>query len=92
MNGPLIPDTLTDALKPVTVENKFRAQQALNALRSHALHTRVVDPFDGAITETDIIDLLSNIMHACEQAGYNYNEINATATGHFESEAWEDNQ
>jgi hypothetical protein len=80
----LIPDTLGDALKPVSPENKNRARTALSSITHHKLH--VGQGACGPVVEEDVIDLLTNLRHACEQAGYNFDELSEVSLDHFVEE------
>ena len=86
MPKPIIPDTLGDAVKQHAARNKFKAQVAKEAVLGHMRHTRVVNPFELTVTREDVIDLVTNLKHACNQAGYDWQTINRISTTHFHDE------
>lgn len=84
MNRPIIPDTLSDALKPVSSKNKIRGLVARATVANHKFLVDGTD--DGIVNEEDIIDLLSDLHHACNQAGYSWDYIRITARDHYIAE------
>ena len=83
MPKPIIPDTIGDAIKTHSDTSIMRGQQAHAALK---FYQNLWMETSAPVTEETVTDLLTDMRHACNQAGYNFDELVSTSWTHFVEE------